>query len=168
MKIWLVGMMGSGKTSVGEKAASSLGIPFADTDHLVEQRVGATIASYWTEHGERAFRRVEREVVAELEGASGIVATGGGAVMDEANRAVIARSGEVVWLDARPEALAARIGDSHGRPLLEEGDRPPHELLELTLDERSIAYEELADHRIPTDELSPEEVAARIEDLWKP
>lgn len=167
MKIWLVGMMGSGKTSVGEKAASNLDVPFADTDHLIEQRVGSTIATYWTERGERAFRRVEREVVAELEDAGGIVATGGGAVMDEANRAVIARSGVVIWLDARPESLVERIGDFGGRPLLEKGGAPAREVLASTLDERSVVYRELADHRIATDELSAEEVARRIEALWK-
>lgn len=69
MKIWLIGMMGSGKTSVGELVAANLGVPFADTDRLVEERLGSSIANYWTEHGEAAFRDVEREVVAGLQDA---------------------------------------------------------------------------------------------------
>ena len=166
MKIWLIGMMGSGKTSAGELAASNLGVPFADTDRIVEDRVGASIASFWNEHGEAAFRRVESDVVAGLETADGIVATGGGVVMDPANREIVARSGRVVWLDARPEALAARIGSGQDRPLLSDSRAPIRTSLRLTLEERSSVYEELAEHRIPTDELSTEDVAARIELLW--
>ncbi len=167
MKIWLIGMMGSGKTSAGQLAASNLGVPFADTDAMVEERVGTSIAEYWAKHGEPAFRKVESDVVASLEGARGIVATGGGAAVDESSRALIARSGKVVWLDARPETLAARVGNGGTRPLLSQTGEPTRTLLELTLDQRLVIYDELADHRIPTDGLSQMEVAARIEELWR-
>ena len=168
MKIWLIGMMGSGTTSAGELAASNLGVPFADTDRMVEDRVGVSIASFWNEHGEAAFRQVESDVVAHLETADGIVATGGGAVVDTASRDIVGRSGTVVWLDARPEALAARVGETPDRPLLSESPASARITLQLTLDERAAIYEELADHRIPTDDLSTEEVASRIESLWTP
>ena len=168
MKIWLVGMMGSGKTSAGEMAAAKLGVPFADTDRLVEERVGASIAGFWKEHGEAAFRQVESDVVAELETVEGIVATGGGAVLDTTNRAIVARSGRVVWLDARPEALAARVGTGGERPLVGGRHASTRATLQLTLDERSSIYEDLAEHRIGTDDLSTEEVAAEIELLWTP
>lgn len=166
MKIWLIGMMGSGKTSVGEMAASKLGIPFADTDRLVEERTGSTVAHFWTEHGEPAFREVEKEVVASLEDADGIIATGGGAIVDETSRAIIARSGMVVWLDARPEALAARLGSGVDRPIVTSAKTPVKTILASTLDVRSEIYKEVADLRIATDDLSPEEVAERIEALW--
>lgn len=168
MKIWLIGMMGSGKTSAGQLAASNLGVPFADTDRMVEDRVGGSIASFWNERGEAAFRQVECDVVAELETAKGIVATGGGAVLDHASREIVARSGRVVWLDARPEALAARVGKRPDRPLLSGSAASTRLTLQLTLDERSAIYDEVADHRIPTDDLSTGEVAARIELLWTP
>lgn len=167
MKIWLIGMMGSGKTSVGQMVAARLGLPFADTDRLVEEKVGSTIAEYWAEYGEQAFRKVEREVVAALRDADGIIATGGGAVVDETNRALIADSGTVVWLDARPEALAARVGSGADRPMVATAKTPVRAVLESTLDSRSEIYTEIADHRIPTDDLSPEEVAERVEALWK-
>lgn len=168
MKIWLIGMMGSGKTSVGELVAANLGVPFADTDRLVEERLGSSIANYWTEHGEAAFRDVEREVVAGLQDAEGIIATGGGAVVDQNSRTVITRTGTVVWLDARPEELAARVGEGADRPLVTTAKTPARALLESTLDMRSEIYREMADHTIHTDDLSPEEVAERVEALWKP
>ncbi len=167
MKIWLIGMMGSGKTSVGQMVAARLGVPFADTDRLVEESVGSTIAEYWAEHGEPAFRKVEREVVASLQDAKGIIATGGGAVVDETNRALIAESGTVVWLDARPEALAARVGEGADRPMVATAKTSVKAVLESTRDSRSEIYREMADHRIPTDDLSPLEVAERVEALWK-
>ena len=84
--LWLVGVMGAGKTTAGRMAASVLGVPFWDTDEMVESDAGASIAEIWAKDGEDAFRDLESSVVARLSGEEGIVATGGGAVLDPANR----------------------------------------------------------------------------------
>lgn len=167
MKIWLVGMMGSGKTTAGSMAASALGVPFLDTDQLVTDKVGTTIAELWSDEGEGVFRSAERAVVADIEARSGVVATGGGVVLDAVNRAILARSGTVVWLEASPRVLAARVSTSAERPLLETADQPAVAVLERTLAERSILYEAVADHRVDTDHLDAAAVARRIEGLWK-
>lgn len=167
MKFWLIGMMGSGKTAAGRVAASNLRVPFSDTDQLVEQRSGMSISVYWAEFGEEGFREVERDVVASLETQHGIVATGGGVVLDRANRDILSRSGTVIWLDARPVALAERVQAGGERPLLASTGLRAEVVLETTLARRSALYEALADHRIGTDELTTAEVAREIELLWK-
>lgn len=166
MKIWLVGMMGSGKTAAGSLAASALDVPFLDTDELVADKVGATVAELWSDQGEEVFRSVERAVVSAIEGTSGIVATGGGVVLDELNRVVLARSGTVVWLEASPRVLAARVSGSAGRPLLERDGESAVSVLERTLAGRSDLYAAVADHRIDTEHADVATVARRIEDLW--
>lgn len=167
MKLWLIGMMGSGKTSAGRLAASHLGVAFADTDELVERLVGTSIAAFWADFGEDAFREKEREVVASLETADGVVATGGGVVLDGGNRSIMASSGTVVWLDARPPALAARVDQPGARPILVSSGLDARTTLAATLAERSNLYRELAHHRVATDELTAVEVAREIELLWK-
>jgi shikimate kinase len=166
MKIWLIGMMGSGKTSAGEIAAGNLGVPFIDTDRVVEQRTGESLSDLWSRGGEEFFRDVERTVVEELASEEGIVATGGGVVLHEGNRRLLADSGTVVWLRAEPAAIVSRVAASSDRPLLAEtGDRAG--VIEEKLRERLALYESIADHRIETDDLSPTEVASEIEALWK-
>lgn len=167
MKIWLVGMMGSGKTSAGALAAAGLGVPFLDTDQLVAEKVGKTIAELWSDEGEEAFRSVERAVVTDVEASSGIVATGGGVVLDELNRAALARSGTVVWLEASPSALASRVSGSAERPLLETAGEPAVSVLARTLADRSWLYADVAEHRVDTEVLDVEAVAQRIQGLWK-
>lgn len=167
MKIWLIGMMGSGKTSAGEIAASNLGVAFLDTDRLVEEKLGMSIARFWTEHGEKAFREVERSVVEEIVDVEGIVAAGGGVVLDEGNRELLSRSGTVVWLDATPAALASRVAGSTDRPLLVQAGEQPEVVLETKLQQRIGLYESVSEHRIATDDLAPGQVAMRIEALWK-
>lgn len=166
MRIWLIGMMGSGKTSAGEIAARNLGVPFMDTDRIVEQRTGESVTSLWSASGEEAFRDVERTVVEELAGEEGIVATGGGVVLDAVNRQVLVDSGTVVWLRAEPSTLAARVAMTSDRPLL-AGSEDRVGVLETKLRERLDLYESVADYRIETDDLSPAEVAGEIEALWK-
>lgn len=167
MKIWLTGMMGSGKTTSGSLAAASLDVPFIDTDELVAAKAGTSIAELWSDQGEEAFRDIERAIVAEVEAQAGIVSTGGGVVLDEANRAVLARSGIVVWLEASPEVLASRVSSSAERPLLAAAGDRAVAVLARTLAERSDLYADLADHRIETDHLDTADVARRIEGLWK-
>lgn len=163
MTMWLVGMMGSGKTRAGRIAASHIGVGFADTDEQVERSAGLPVALIWRTHGEQEFRRLEREALAGLAGFEGIVATGGGVILDEDNRRVMA-SGTVVWLQASPGALTDRVVGGEGRPLLEKGG--PGDTLQNLLDAREALYREIADHEIDTDGLAVQEVAERIETLW--
>lgn len=161
-RIWLVGMMGTGKTSAGRRAAELANAPFHDTDDLAVVRSGVTIGTLWEEEGEAAFRRLESEVIAELASAEGILATGGGAVIDPANRSNM--TGTVVWLSARPETIVDRTGTGGDRPLL-AGDGLAERVAQL-MRERSPAYEEVATHRIDTDGLTIDEVAHEIASLW--
>ncbi|MGH8946771.1 MAG: shikimate kinase [Acidimicrobiia bacterium] len=160
--MWLVGMMGSGKTSAGRVAANRLGVQFADSDEEVERAAGEPMAHIWRSLGEQAFRRLESELMASLEGFEGIVASGGGAVLDEGNRDVMA-AGTVVWLRASPQALAIRTARL-GRPLLDEGDSL--QTLSRLLRSREALYREVSHHEVDTEELEIDEVAERIETLW--
>src|SRR5690606_39805260 len=98
--IWLVGVMGVGKTSAGRLAAQRLGVPFSDTDEMVERQAGATIPAIWRVHGEEGFRALEARAVEAAAETGGVVATGGGAVLSEANRGKM--TGTVSWPSARP------------------------------------------------------------------
>ena len=142
-------------------AASVLGVPFWDTDEMVESDAGASIAEIWAKDGEDAFRDLESSVVARLSGEEGIVATGGGAVLDPANRE--AMSGVVVWLTASPDTVAGRI-DPAGRPLL--AGAPVAVGIARLQGAREHIYERLADHTLATDGLDLRTVADRIARLW--
>lgn len=162
MTLWLVGMMGTGKTTAGSMAASRLGVGFADSDTVVEEMAGCRIDVLWEQDGEEAFRALEKEAVARLAGFEGIVATGGGAVLDSASRALM--SGTVAWLKASPEVIAVRLGGSD-RPLLEGHDDAVGRVASI-LRSRSGLYEEVATCRIETDGESLETVAQRIAAAW--
>jgi shikimate kinase len=167
MILWLVGMMGSGKTTVGRLIASATGVEFRDTEAEVERRAGMTIADLWAEGGEELFRSLEAEVVidsARLE--SAVVATGGGAVTDPAIRTVISSSGTVVWLRAQPGELVDRLTGQEGRPLLDLADDLESTLREIAI-RRSGNYRSLADHTVDVDGRAPEVLAGEIEVLWK-
>ena len=166
MTMWLTGMMGSGKTTSGKLAAASLQVEFHDTDAEVSRQGGSTIEELWHAIGEDAFRDLERSVVSRLAGTVAIVATGGGVVADETNREIMASTGPVVWLQAPPEILLARVGHDGGRPLLSEAADPLVVLRDLAA-ARSGWYQQLADHVIETSGRNAEEIAAEIEALWE-
>jgi shikimate kinase len=119
-RLLLIGMMGAGKSTVGPLVARSLGWSFTDTDEEVERITGQPVLELFVSGGEALFREEEsRALVAALTGSSAVVVSvGGGAVVDLANRVILRRAGLVVWLRARPETLAERVGDGAGRPLL--------------------------------------------------
>ncbi len=163
--IWLVGMMGSGKSAVGRELSRRLGRPFADTDDRVVARVGCPIAEYWEARGEAAFREVEATVVAAVAAeAPSVVATGGGVVIDAANVAAMRHSGLVVWLRAGPRVLAARTGRANERPLLHAADTEA--TLRALLNDREALYDHAAHIAISTETLDVATVAQRIEELW--
>jgi shikimate kinase len=163
-RILLVGMMGSGKTTVGQLVAATLGWDYRDSDADVEAATGLTVPELFARDGEAAFREAEAEALSLACAASTptVVSVAGGAVLSSANRQLIKASGTVIWLRARPETLASRVGDGQGRPLL--GQDPAAALTELNAVRRP-RYEEVADHTIDVDDMTASEVAAQIVQL---
>jgi len=129
--IVLVGLMGAGKSTIGARLASRLGLPFVDADTEIERAAGLTVAEIFARYGEPCFRDGERRVIARLvDGPPKVVATGGGAFMDPATRALILERCIAVWLDVDVETLAARVARRDTRPLL-HGKEPVAVLGEL-------------------------------------
>lgn len=119
----LVGLMGVGKTTVGRRLAGRLGLAFVDADHEIELAAGLKIAEIFERFGEDHFRDGERRVIARLiDGTPKIIATGGGAFMNDATRALILERATAVWLDADVDTLAARVSRRDDRPLLRGKD----------------------------------------------
>jgi len=147
--IYLVGMMGAGKTTVGRMLARRLKLRFVDSDHEIEARCGVKIPVIFEIEGEAGFRAREGQAIAELAGLQGIVlATGGGVVLLPENRRLLAAHGTVVYLRATPEHLYERVRQDRNRPLLATGD-PLTRLRELYR-ERDPLYREIADLIVDT------------------
>jgi shikimate kinase len=150
----LVGLMGAGKSSIGRRLAQRLKVPFVDADAEIETAAGATVEEIFERHGETAFREGERRVIARLlEGPVHVLATGGGAFMDPATRALMHERAITVWLRADVELLLARVTRRNNRPLLKAGD--PRAVLERLVAERYPVYAE-ADIVVDTLEGPPE------------
>jgi shikimate kinase len=158
--IVLIGFMGCGKSSVGRRIAGKTGHRFVDTDELITSKGGRSITQIFAEHGEAHFRELESAALRELEGKTGMVlATGGGLILREENRAVLRRIGPVVWLDAGPDILFERVSRNRKRPLLHTED--PRASFDALLTERRPIYEAAADLRLDSSQLSHDD-AARI------
>ncbi len=135
----LVGMMGAGKSAVGKKLATSLGISFIDSDSEIKRECGMPISDYFAKHGEADFRRGESRIVAKLlENGPQVLATGGGAFCDAQTRALVPRKGISIWLKAHPDTLIARVAGRSDRPILNAGN--PSEALRRLLSEREAFY----------------------------
>jgi len=155
----LVGPMGSGKTTVGELVAARLGVPFLDTDSVIEARAGKPISEIFIDDGEEHFRALEREAVAEaLASHPGVLALGGGAVLAAETRALL-RGYPVVFLSVELADVMRREGLTIGRPLLAIN---PRATMRQLLDERRPLYEEVASVTVKTDDVPPEAVAAAV------
>jgi shikimate kinase len=153
--IILIGLPGSGKSTVGRQLARKLSASFMDSDHLIEQRLGCSIREYFEREGEVAFRDVEEAVLAdtltEYAGRSdggAVLATGGGAVLRENNRKRLHNAGRVVYLRSSPEDLYKRLRHDRNRPLLQVGD-PMQRLRDLYV-VRDPLYRETAHFQIET------------------
>ncbi|TWG93535.1 shikimate kinase [Nocardioides sp. J9] len=155
----LVGTMGAGKTTVGRMVAGALGVGFADSDQVVEERAGKSVQEIFVDDGEQTFRTLEREVVAELLGAhDGVLSLGGGAVLDPATRELLADH-HVVFLRVGLAEAVKRVGLGVGRPLLLGNVRSRVKQL---LDERTPIYEGVARTTVETDERPAADVAADV------
>ncbi|GAB4447168.1 MAG: shikimate kinase [Anaerolineae bacterium] len=160
--IILTGFMGTGKSTIGRLVAAELGREFTDMDTLIEQREGRPIARIFAENGEPYFRQLEAGLCRELAGREGLViATGGGALVTEANLRVMESSGLVICLDCDPATLWQRIGQSEDRPMLAELDEGRFTRLAALLEQRAPAYGRIK-HHLDVTHLSPEEAAKRI------
>jgi 3-dehydroquinate synthase len=160
--LWLVGMMGAGKSAVGKHLAEQLGRVFVDTDALVEEVAVKSIAGIFAEEGEPAFRKLERASIERVAGREAVVALGGGAIAQPGVSERLTATGTIVYLRARPATLLARIGNAEGRPLLAglgEADRLARlrDLLKVR-----APYYQRAQHAIDADDGDAEAVAKRV------
>jgi shikimate kinase len=143
--IVLVGLMGAGKSTVGRRLGMRLGLPFKDADQEIEAAAGMSIPDIFALHGEDDFRDGERRVIARLiEGPPKVIATGGGAFINEQTRALILRRCIAIWLDADVETLAERVSRRDHRPLLK--DKEPLPLLSGLANVRNPIYAEAPIH----------------------
>jgi shikimate kinase len=149
--ISLVGMPGSGKSTVGRHVARHLGLTFVDTDHLIEQRIGCSIRAYFEMHGEPAFRDVESQVLDEVtaDAQAGVLATGGGSVLRDDNSRLLRERSTVFYLRSTPEDLARRLRHDTHRPLL-QGSADPLKRLRALFAERDPLYRRCAHFVIET------------------
>lgn len=157
--IALVGLMGAGKSTVGRRLAKRLRLPFADSDREIEAAAALSVAEIFQRFGEAHFRDGERRVIARLvEGPPKVIATGGGAFMDDETRALILARCIAIWLDADVETLARRATRRGGRPLL-NGD--PVASLSALAEARNPIYAE-AHFAVRTDRAGHDRTVARI------
>ncbi|NQU70508.1 MAG: shikimate kinase [Rhodospirillales bacterium] len=156
----LVGLMGAGKTCIGRELANRLGLPFVDADIEIETAAGCSIDDIFKLYGEAEFRAGERRVIARLlNGPVHILATGGGAFLDDKTREHIREKGISIWLRASLDLLVSRVSRRNNRPLLKGGDQ--REILERLIEERYPIYEQ-ADIVVDSDREPPEITADRV------
>ncbi len=147
--VFLIGLPGSGKSTVGRQLARRLGLPFVDVDQAIEARIGCSIRAYFEREGEQSFRDLEAVVIDEVsQGPTSVISTGGGAVLRPENRQCMRRRGHVVYLRSSPEELYRRVRHDRNRPLLQVDD-PMAKLRELHA-ERHPLYTQTAHFTIDT------------------
>lgn len=164
--LYLIGMMGSGKSMTGRKLAPLLGCRFFDLDQMLEERLRQTIAETFKSKGEDFFRREETALLQEVSRQDrSVIATGGGIILKPENISCMRQTGKVLYLEASLEVLWTRVKDRNERPLLH--DNQPKEKLAAILKARKAIYESSCDGRFQTDGKTPAEVAKEIAAIWK-
>ncbi len=148
--------MGTGKTTVGKKVATSLGFHFVDTDELIAAAAGKSIPDIFADSGEEVFRDFETAVLSKCaENSEQVISTGGGVILREENRQILKSLGYVIWLQASSASIIDRVSRNQDRPLLATDN--PSGTVEKLLSERHPLYEAVADLAIMTDDLMIEE-----------
>ena len=160
INVFLIGMMGVGKTTVGHLLARKLGYHFLDTDTLIEKVTGKTINEIFADSGEEKFRQLESQVLSDLSAYTRLtIATGGGIVLQRFNWSYL-HHGLIVWLDAPVDVLVTRLQNDTTRPLLQEADLA--QSLQTLLDQRRSLYAQADLHITVNPSETPEQIASRI------
>ncbi|MBD2449459.1 shikimate kinase [Nostoc sp. FACHB-152] len=160
VSLYLIGMMGAGKSTVGRLLAKQLGYYFVDTDDVISKAAGKSINQLFAEEGEAAFRQLESDVLAQVSARLNFtVATGGGIVMRRENWSYL-RHGLIVWLDVPVELLYARLAEDTTRPLLQDPD--PQGKLRSLLEQRQPLYAQADLHIIVQAGETPEQIANKV------
>ena len=166
MNIFIVGPMGSGKSTVGKIISDELFLNFFDTDDEIESRTGASIDWIFDLEGEEGFRKRESSILEEMVKQNSIVlSTGGGIILSDSNREMLSSRGTVFYLSTPISVQIERTSKDKDRPLLKNGD--PEEILTKLQKERKDLYESVSDHVIETENKSSQEVASEIINLVK-
>ncbi len=154
--------MGVGKSTIANGLAKSLGFDVLDTDKMIEDRQSRSINEIFANEGEQTFREMESVILNDLVGSTdhSVISTGGGIVIREENIKVLRSMGVVFWLDAGVDSILDRVTGNRDRPLLRTED--PRETIQNLLSEREPLYENCADERIQTDDLSVDEISYGI------
>lgn len=156
----LVGLMGVGKSTIGRRLANALDRTFVDADEEIERAADRSVSEIFEAHGEAYFRNGERRVIARLmDEGHGVIATGGGAFVDDATRALVLEKGIAIWLDCDLDTLVERTSRKNTRPLLKAGE--PRAILQGLKEKRSPAYAQ-AQIRVVTDDGPHEATVDRI------
>ena len=165
--LFLIGFMGSGKSTVASTLSAALGIPALDSDACLEQELGCSIADFFSREGEQAFRDRETEFLRKLRGQSPcLISCGGGMALRRENRALMRELGSVIYLTATPDTIFARLSADTTRPLL-AGKKSLTDIATL-MAARRAAYEDAASIQIATDALSPTEIVSELIPLLRP
>tara|TARA_B100000035_G_C21020488_1_gene563842 strand:- start:39 stop:542 length:504 start_codon:yes stop_codon:yes gene_type:complete len=161
MKVFLIGPMGTGKSTIGRKLSEKLGYDFYDTDKLIEKIEEKKIKDIFEQNGENYFRQKESEALSEAKiFQNAVIATGGGIVEREENRLFLENEDKVIFLDSSPERQYKRTKDSKKRPLLNKGDSL--EILKKLYKKRISLYKAVSKKKISMDNLSTEEILKKI------
>ncbi len=159
--IYLIGLMGAGKTTIGRQLAKALQLPFYDSDKAIEEQTGVDIPTIFEYEGEQGFREREQNMIEELTRLDGIVlATGGGAILKEQNRKVLNENGFVVYLQCSVDKILQRTKRDNQRPLLNTEN--PRARIEKLFTEREVFYLSCADFKIETSAMQSKTVVQNI------
>ncbi|MEI7795808.1 MAG: shikimate kinase AroK [Methylococcaceae bacterium] len=165
--IYLVGLMGAGKTTIGRQLARTLKLPFYDSDKAIEEHTGVDVATIFEFEGEEGFRNREQKMLKQLTELKGIIlATGGGAILREENRQLLMKNGFVVYLHCDVDNLLERTRRDFHRPLLNTEEDPRHRL-EALLNERKPLYSGSADLTVDTGIMQSKDVVIQILDIYE-
>ena len=164
--IFLIGFMGSGKSTIARALSEKLDVEQVEMDELIVQEQGMPITEIFEKYGEAHFRDIETDLVRRLQAKDGVVVScGGGAVLREENRKMMKASGAIVWLTAKPETILERVKNSTNRPIL-NGNMNVEYITEL-MEKRRVCYEESADYAVATDGKSRDEICEMFLKLVK-